>query len=49
MIGKYGKNFEIWSNEEPWIPDATGIIVPPYNGFGNEEDSLGYVYRLEPK
>jgi len=23
--------------------------IPPYNGFGNEEDSLGYVYRLIPK
>ena len=23
--------------------------MPPYNGFGNEEDSLGYVYRLIPK
>ena len=23
--------------------------IPPYNGFGNEEDTLGYVYRLIPK
>lgn len=23
--------------------------IPPYNGFGDEEDSLGYVYRLIPK
>ena len=23
--------------------------IPPYNGFGNEEDSLGNVYRLVPK
>ena len=22
--------------------------IPPYNGFGDEEDSLGYVYRLVP-
>jgi arginine utilization protein RocB len=25
------------------------IIIPPYNGFGDENDSLGYVYRLVPK
>ena len=49
MLSKYGKNFEIKWNEEPRIPDAPGIQVPPYNGFGDEEDSLGYVYRLEPK
>jgi len=24
-------------------------VIPPYNGFGEEEDSLGYVYRLVPK
>jgi len=24
-------------------------VIPPYNGFGSEEDSLGYVYRLDPK
>lgn len=23
--------------------------IPPYNGFGDEVDSLGYVYRLIPK
>jgi len=23
--------------------------VPPYNGFGSEEDSLGSVYSLQPK
>jgi len=24
------------------------LIIPPYNGFGDEEDSLGNVYRLIP-
>ena len=24
-------------------------MIPPHNGFGDEEDSLGYVYRLIPK
>jgi len=23
--------------------------IPPYNGYGSEEDSLGYVYNLMPK
>jgi hypothetical protein len=23
--------------------------IPPYNGYGSEEDSLGYVYNLLPK
>lgn len=23
--------------------------IPPYNGFGTEEDSLGSVYSLQPK
>lgn len=25
------------------------MVIPPYNGFGDELDSLGYVYRLDPK
>jgi hypothetical protein len=25
------------------------LVIPPYNGFGDEEDSLGNVYRLVPK
>jgi len=25
------------------------LVIPPYNGFGDELDSLGYVYRLDPK
>lgn len=25
------------------------MVVPAYNGFGDEVDSLGYVYRLDPK
>lgn len=26
-----------------------GIIIPPHNGIGSEEDSLGYIYKLVPK
>ena len=25
------------------------IVIPPYNGWGDEQDSLGYVYSLHPK
>lgn len=25
------------------------IIIPPHNGIGSEEDSLGYIFRLIPK
>lgn len=49
MLNNYGKHFSCASNEEPRVPDAPGIVIPPYNGFGDEEDSLGYVYKLEPK
>jgi hypothetical protein len=26
-----------------------GIIIPPHNGIGSEEDSLGYIFKLVPK
>jgi hypothetical protein len=26
-----------------------GIIIPPHNGIGSEEDSLGYIFKLIPK
>lgn len=32
----------------PKPPEPKGVQVPPYNGFGDEEDSLGYVYKLLP-
>jgi hypothetical protein len=49
MMQKYGKNFNLGQNEEARVGEAPGIIIPPYNGFGDEIDSLGYVYKLEPK
>lgn len=30
-------------------PFNSDIIIPPHNGIGSEEDSLGYIYRLVPK
>jgi len=29
--------------------DPTEKQIPPYNGFGNEKDTLGYIYRLIPQ
>ena len=33
----------------PPVPEPTERQIPPYNGFGNEVDSLGYIYDLIPK
>ena len=33
----------------PAIPEAVPRLVPPYNGFGDYEDSLGQQDRLLPK
>lgn len=46
---KFGRHFDIGSNQEPKAPEAPKIIEPPHNGFGDEEDSRGYVYKLKPK
>lgn len=55
-LGKYGIEFpraeKESGNEEQKSSTSIvylDIIIPPYNGFGDEEDSLGYVYRLIPK
>lgn len=46
---QHGKQFPLGDVEEPKPPSPVQIKVPPHNGFGNEEDSLGYVYDLIPK
>jgi len=47
---KYGRdNFRLGDIEPPRPRDPVLIQVPPHNGFGNEVDSLGYVYDLIPK
>jgi len=45
---KYGIDFPVKSIEKPVAREYRTLIIPPYNGFGDEEDSLGYVYRLMP-
>jgi len=49
FLDKYGIDFPVGGIENPNHPEAGNLIIPPYNGFGDEEDSLGYVYRLIPK
>jgi hypothetical protein len=49
FLHKYGRTFTIGDIEQPASRVPTAIQVPPHNGFGNEVDSLGYVYDLIPK
>jgi hypothetical protein len=45
----FGRHFPLGEIEEPAAPGKVPRQVPPHNGFGNEIDSLGYVYDLIPK
>ncbi len=44
----YGRHFDINRINEPTAPAPPKVIEPPHNGFGDEEDSKGYVYKLVP-
>lgn len=46
---KYGKFFELGSIRHPEPGEPVPRQIPPYNGFGNEVDTLGYIYDLVPK
>lgn len=46
---KYGRHFDVNLISEPAAPATSSVIVPPHNGFGDEQDSLGYVYKLVPE
>ena len=46
---KYGKFFELGNIPLPQAPAPVEKQVPPYNGFGSEVDTLGYIYDLVPK
>ena len=37
------------TQKDPRYVDFVDIVPPPYNGWGDEKDSLGYVYSLHPK
>ena len=44
----YGVDFPLGDGLDKNQASERGLIIPPYNGFGDEEDSLGNVYRLVP-
>lgn len=48
-LARYGRQFPCSQVIEPKPRDAVVVQVPPHNGFGDEVDSLGYVYDLIPK
>ena len=44
-----GQNFNLYTGDETEIDTRPEMIIPPHNGFGNEEDSLQNVLKLIPK
>jgi len=48
-LERYQRHFSLSDIEQPKPRDAVVVQVPPHNGFGDEIDSLGYVYDLIPK
>ena len=49
FLERYNREFPLSNIEEPKPREAVVVQVPPHNGFGDEIDSLGYVYDLIPK
>jgi len=45
---KQNKHFSLGGVDAPKPREPKPLVVPPHNGFGDEEDSLGYVYKLQP-
>ena len=48
-MNRYQRHFKMGDICPPRPRDAVVVQVPPHNGFGDEIDSLGYVYDLIPK
>jgi len=48
-LQRYGRHLPLGNICKPKPRDAVVVQVPPHNGFGDEVDSLGYVYDLIPK
>lgn len=46
---RYGYDFPLGQVEFAAHPEPMQPQVPPYNGFGDDEDSLGQMYRLIPQ
>ena len=45
----YQRTFPVGPVIDPAPLERTNVIIPPHDGLGSEEDSLGYIYRLIPK
>jgi len=45
-LQNYRRNFPVGGFEDPPQKEKGRIIIPPYNGFGSEEDSLGNCLKL---
>lgn len=48
-MAKFGRDFNVTGVQMPEAPEPTERQIPPYNGFGNEVDTMGYIYDLVPK
>ena len=46
---RFGKEFPLGSVQFEQPPEPVPREVPPYNGFGDEEDTKGQMYRLVPQ
>ena len=46
---KYGRMFPLSGIQMPEPREPVVRQIPPYNGFGQEIDTLGYIYDLVPK
>ena len=45
---KYNQYFPLGDISEAKPPEQVPLVIPEYNGFGDEEDTLGYVKKLLP-
>lgn len=48
MLSQTGETFEIFQPNLNKGNNKTELIIPPHNGFGNEDDSLQNVLKLIP-
>jgi len=48
-LKNYRRNFPLGGFEDPPQKERGKITIPPYNGYGSEEDSLGNCLRLTNK
>ena len=46
---RYGYDFPIGSVQFAAPPEPMQPVEPPYNGFGDEQDTLGQMYKLIPQ